>query len=173
MAAEHIHHMAHYDILTDLPNRSLLSDRLQQAIISCKRDHSHLALMFLDLDMFKYINDRLGHDIGDLLLKEVAKRILECLRESDTAARIGGDEFVVLLPSVDSIQTAMMVAEKIRHALSLPFEISGHSLSISSSIGIAVYPEHGSEEKILLKNADTAMYLAKQRGRNTVILFPS
>jgi diguanylate cyclase (GGDEF)-like protein/PAS domain S-box-containing protein len=173
MAAEHIHHMAHYDILTDLPNRSLLSDRLQQAIISCKRDHSHLALMFLDLDMFKYINDRLGHDIGDLLLKEVAKRILLCLRESDTAARIGGDEFVVLLPSVDSIQTAMMVAEKIRHVLSLPFEISGHSLSISSSIGIAVYPEHGSEEKILLKNADTAMYLAKQRGRNTVILFPS
>jgi diguanylate cyclase (GGDEF)-like protein len=129
--------------------------------------------MFLDLDMFKYINDRLGHDIGDLLLKEVAKRILLCLRESDTAARIGGDEFVVLLPSVDSIQTAMMVAEKIRHVLSLPFEISGHSLSISSSIGIAVYPEHGSEEKILLKNADTAMYLAKQRGRNTVILFPS
>lgn len=173
LAAEHIHHMAHYDILTDLPNRSLLSDRLQQAIISCKRDHTHLALMFLDLDMFKYINDRLGHDIGDLLLKEVAKRILECLRESDTAARIGGDEFVVLLPSVDSIQTAMMVAEKIRHVLSLPYEISGHSLSISSSIGIAVYPEHGSEEKVLLKNADTAMYLAKQNGRNMVVFYPS
>ena len=173
LAAEHIHHMAHYDILTDLPNRSLLSDRLQQAIISCKRDHTHLALMFLDLDMFKYINDKLGHDIGDLLLKEVAKRILECLRESDTAARIGGDEFVVLLPSVDSIQTAMMVAEKIRHELSLPYEITGHSLSISSSIGIAVYPEHGSEEKVLLKNADTAMYLAKQNGRNMVVFYPS
>jgi diguanylate cyclase (GGDEF)-like protein/PAS domain S-box-containing protein len=173
VVAEHIHHMAHYDILTDLPNRSLLSDRLQQAIISCKRDHSHLALMFLDLDMFKYINDKLGHDIGDLLLKEVARRMLDCLRESDTAARIGGDEFVVLLPSVDSVQTAMMVAEKIRHALSLPFEISGHSLNISTSIGIAVYPEHGSEEKALLKNADTAMYLAKQNGRNMVVLFPS
>lgn len=172
MAAEHIHHMAHYDILTDLPNRSLLSDRLQQAIISCKRDHTHLALMFLDLDMFKYINDKLGHDIGDLLLKEVAMRILECLRESDTAARIGGDEFVVLLPTVDSIDTAMLVAEKIRHALSMPFEISGQRLNISSSIGIAVYPEHGSEEKVLLKNADTAMYLAKQKGRNMVVLFP-
>jgi diguanylate cyclase (GGDEF)-like protein/PAS domain S-box-containing protein len=171
--AEHIQHMAHYDILTDLPNRSLLSDRLHQSIITSKRDQTQLALMFLDLDMFKYINDRLGHDIGDLLLKEVAKRILECLRESDTAARIGGDEFVVLLPSVDSIQTAIMVAEKIRHALSLPFEISGHSLGISSSIGIAVYPEHGSEEKVLLKNADTAMYLAKQNGRNTVVLYPS
>jgi diguanylate cyclase (GGDEF)-like protein/PAS domain S-box-containing protein len=173
LAAEHIHHMAHYDILTDLPNRSLLSDRLHQSIMTSRRDQSQLALMFLDLDMFKYINDRLGHDIGDLLLKEVAKRILECLRESDTAARIGGDEFVVLLPSVDSVQTALMVAEKIRHALSLPFEISGHSLVISSSIGIAVYPEHGSEEKVLLKNADTAMYLAKQNGRNTVVLYPS
>lgn len=173
LAAEHIHHMAHYDILTDLPNRSLLSDRLHQSIMTCKRDHTQLALMFLDLDMFKYINDKLGHDIGDLLLKEVAQRILECLRESDTAARIGGDEFVVLLPSVESIQTAMMVAEKIRQALSQPFEIAGHSLSISTSIGIVVYPEHGSEEKALLKNADTAMYLAKQSGRNTVVLYPS
>lgn len=173
LAAEHIHHMAHYDILTDLPNRSLLSDRLHQSIMTCKRDHTQLALMFLDLDMFKYINDKLGHDIGDLLLKEVAQRILECLRESDTAARIGGDEFVVLLPSVESIQTAMMVAEKIRQALSQPFEIAGHMLSISTSIGIVVYPEHGSEEKALLKNADTAMYLAKQSGRNTVVLYPS
>lgn len=173
MAAEHIHHMAHHDILTDLPNRSLLSDRLQHAIITSKREHTHLALMFLDLDMFKYINDRLGHDIGDLLLKEVAKRILECLRESDTAARVGGDEFVVLLPAVSSVQTAMLVAEKIRNALDLPFEISGHSMSISSSIGIAVYPEHGCDEKTLLKNADTAMYLAKRNGRNTVVLFSS
>lgn len=173
MATEHIHHMAHYDILTDLPNRSLLSERLQHALITSKRERTHLALMFLDLDMFKYINDKLGHDIGDLLLKEVARRIMECLRESDTAARVGGDEFVVLLPSVSSIQTAMLVAEKIRHALGLPFEISGHSMSISSSIGIAVYPEHGGDEKTLLKNADTAMYLAKRNGRNTVVLFAS
>lgn len=173
IAAEHIHHLAHYDILTDLPNRSLLSDRLHQAMMACKRENSHLALMFLDLDMFKHINDNLGHDMGDLLLKEVANRILECLRESDTAARIGGDEFVVLLPSVESVQTAMAVAEKIRQALSLPFEILGNSLNISSSIGVAVYPEHGRDEKTLLKNADTAMYLAKHNGRNTVVLFSS
>jgi diguanylate cyclase (GGDEF)-like protein/PAS domain S-box-containing protein len=169
--AEQLHHMAHYDILTDLPNRSLLSVRLQHAIVTSKRDRTKLALMFLDLDMFKYINDRLGHDMGDLLLKEAANRILECLRESDTAARIGGDEFVVLLPSVDNVQTALMVAEKIRHALSLSFEIAGHNLSISASIGIAVYPDHGTNEKILLKNSDTAMYLAKKKGRNTIVLY--
>lgn len=173
IAAEHIHHLAHYDILTDLPNRSLLSDRLHQAIMASKRENSHLALMFLDLDMFKYINDNLGHDMGDLLLKEAANRILGCLRESDTAARIGGDEFVVLLPSVESVQTAMEVAEKIREAINVAFEIAGHSLNISSSIGVAVYPDHGSDEKTLLKNADTAMYLAKRNGRNTVVLFSS
>ena len=173
LAAEHLHHLAHYDILTDLPNRSLLSDRLQQAMIASKREQGHLALMFLDLDLFKYINDNLGHDIGDLLLKEVAKRILDCLRESDTAARIGGDEFVVLLPSVESMQSAMQVADKIRNALCQPFEISGHTINISSSIGVAVYPEHGNEERLLLKNADTAMYQAKRNGRNTVVLFTS
>jgi diguanylate cyclase (GGDEF)-like protein/PAS domain S-box-containing protein len=171
-AAEHIHHLAHYDMLTDLPNRSLLSDRLQQAIMICKRERTNLALMFLDLDMFKFVNDKFGHDIGDVLLKEAAVRIQTCLRESDTAARIGGDEFVVLLPSIDSAQTALLVAEKIRQALSQPFEIDGHSLRISSSIGIAIYPEHGSDEKTLLKNADTAMYMAKQKGRNAAIFFP-
>lgn len=171
VAAEHIHHLAHYDILTDLPNRTLLSDRLHQAMVASKREHTHLALMFLDLDMFKYVNDNLGHDVGDLLLKEVAVRILECLRESDTAARIGGDEFVVLLPSVESAETAMAVAEKIRLTVDKPFVISGHNLRISFSIGVAVYPEHGTEEKILLKNADTAMYLAKHKGRNNVLLF--
>jgi len=172
-AAEHIQHMAHHDILTDLPNRSLLSERLQQAIVTARRERAHLAVMFLDLDMFKFINDKHGHDVGDLLLKETAGRILGCLRESDTAARIGGDEFVVMLPSIDSLKMAVLVAEKILVALSLPFDISGHSLSISVSIGIATYPEHGSDEKVLLKNADTAMYLAKQKGRNTVVVFPA
>ena len=170
-AVEQIHRMAHYDMLTELPNRSLLSDRLQHAIITSKRNRNPLVLMFIDLDMFKYINDNLGHAMGDLLLKEAAKRILECLRKSDTAARIGGDEFVVLLSSVESIDSAMLIAEKIRHTLSLPFEIAGNSLSISASIGVAAYPEHGNEEKVLLKNADTAMYLAKKKGRNTVVLF--
>ena len=172
-AAASIHYMAHYDMLTDLPNRSLLSDRLRQALVACKRERTHLAVMFLDLDMFKFVNDKYGHDIGDLLLKEAAKRMQECLRESDTAARIGGDEFVILLPSIESTETALLVAEKIRHALCLPFEISGHVLNISTSIGIAVYPEHGTTEKLLLKNADTAMYLGKQQGRNTVVIFPA
>jgi diguanylate cyclase (GGDEF)-like protein len=151
----------------------LLSDRLQQAIISCKRERTHFALMFLDLDMFKYINDKHGHEIGDLLLKEAAMRVQSCLRESDTAARIGGDEFVVLLPMIDSIYTAKLVAEKIRHALCMPFSISGQNLMISTSIGIALYPEHGTDEKTLLRNADTAMYLAKQNGRNTAVFFSS
>ena len=172
-AADHIHHLAHYDILTDLPNRSLLSDRLQQSISTCKRERKTLAIMFLDLDMFKNINDEHGHAMGDLLLKEVAIRIQLCLRESDTAARVGGDEFVILLPSIESEQTAFIVAEKIRIALKQPFEIDGHSLRISTSIGISIYPDHGNEEKVLLKNADTAMYLAKQKGRNTALFFNS
>ncbi len=172
-AADHIHHMAHYDILTDLPNRSLLSDRLQQSINVCKRERKTLAIMFLDLDMFKNINDEHGHAIGDLLLKEVAVRIQLCLRESDTAARVGGDEFVILLPAIETEETAFVVAEKIRIALKHPFEIDGHILSISTSIGISIYPDHGNEEKVLLKNADTAMYLAKQKGRNTALIFNS
>lgn len=170
-AAEHMQHMAHYDLLTDLPNRSLLSDRLQQSINVCKRERSTLAIMFLDLDMFKNINDEHGHAMGDLLLKEVAVRIQLCLREADTAARVGGDEFVILLPFLESEQTAFVVAEKIRIALEQPFEIDGHSLCISTSIGISIYPDHGNEEKVLLKNADTAMYLAKQKGRNTALIF--
>jgi diguanylate cyclase (GGDEF)-like protein/PAS domain S-box-containing protein len=172
-AVEHIHHMAHFDMLTDLPNRALLSDRLQQAIMVCRREGTRLALMFLDLDMFKFINDEHGHEIGDLLLQEVARRIQGCLRETDTAARIGGDEFVVLLSAIDTPDTAMLVAEKIRLALCTPFTVVGRSLQISTSIGIALFPEHGGSEKILLKNADTAMYLAKKEGRNTVLFFPA
>lgn len=170
-AEEHMHTLAHYDALTGLPNRTLLSDRLQQAITSAKREKSHMALMFIDLDKFKPVNDTLGHHIGDLMLKEVAQRMLECLRESDSAARIGGDEFVVLLPLIDAASDAVAVAEKIRHALNQPFELAGHRLNISSSIGVAVYPEHGGDEKSLLKNADTAMYFAKEAGRNNVTLY--
>lgn len=167
----HMHNLAHYDPLTGLPNRTLLADRLQQAITAAKREKSHMALMFIDLDKFKPINDTLGHHIGDLMLKEVAKRMLACLRESDSAARIGGDEFVVLLPLLEAQSDAIAVAEKIRHALFQPFELTGHSLNISSSIGVAVYPDHGSDEKTLLRNADTAMYFAKEAGRNNVMIF--
>lgn len=168
---EQIQHLAHYDPLTDLPNRTLFTDRLQQALAIAKRDKAHMALMFIDLDKFKPINDTLGHDVGDLVLKGVALRIQECLRESDTVARIGGDEFVVLLPTIDVAQDALGVAEKIRHALNQPFELNGRSLNISSSTGIALYPEHSIDEKQLIKLADTAMYYAKADGRNNVKIY--
>jgi diguanylate cyclase (GGDEF)-like protein/PAS domain S-box-containing protein len=170
-AEEQIQHLANYDNLTDLPNRRLFTDRLQQAIVAAKRDKTRLAVLFLDLDMFKQINDTLGHDIGDLILKDTAKRLQDCLRESDSAARVGGDEFVVVLPGIESTGDAMVVAEKIRSALDQPYEHAGGSLRISSSIGIAVYPENGGDDKELIKNADDAMYFAKTSGRNAVKLF--
>lgn len=170
-AEELMQHLAHYDQLTDLPNRTLYADRLQQALVSAKRDKTKLAVMFIDLDKFKPINDTLGHNVGDLVLKEVAKRMQSCLRESDTVARIGGDEFVVLLPQIEVEQDAMNVAEKIRCALNLPIEAMGQRLEISSSTGVAIYPEHGVEEKALMKNADTAMYYAKTGGRNNVRIY--
>ena len=170
-AESQIRHLAHYDPLTDLPNRTLLSDRLQQALATAKRDKAHMSILFIDLDKFKPINDALGHHVGDLLLKEAAKRMQDCVRESDTVARIGGDEFVVLLPVIEAEQDAMLVAEKIRHALNRPFVLVGQSLKISSSTGVAVYPEHGSSETQLVKNADIAMYHAKESGRNNVKLY--
>ncbi len=170
-AEQQMQNLAHYDPLTGLPNRTLLTDRLQQAIAAAKREQERMALMFIDLDKFKPVNDTHGHQIGDLLLKEVAKRLLECLRKSDSAARIGGDEFVVLLPIIEAASDAVAVAEIIRHALNQPFMIAGHQLNISSSIGVAVYPEHGVTERSLLKNADTAMYSAKAAGRNNVMLY--
>jgi diguanylate cyclase (GGDEF)-like protein len=127
--------------------------------------------MFLDLDKFKPINDTLGHAVGDLLLMEVAKRLLNCVRESDTVSRIGGDEFIVLLPTIEAEQDAIRVAEKILLSLARPFELAGHSLHISASIGLVVYPEHGSDERTLTKNADIAMYYAKVGGRNNVKLY--
>lgn len=165
---ERIRHMAQYDALTDLPNRSLFSDRLQRALASAKRDQGRLALMYIDLDRFKPINDTLGHNVGDLLLKEVARRMEDCVRESDTVARVGGDEFVVLLPGIERIEDAGRVAEKIRNSLNRPFLVAGQELSISSSTGIALYPDHGHDEIELSKNADSAMYQAKQSGRDTV-----
>jgi diguanylate cyclase (GGDEF)-like protein/PAS domain S-box-containing protein len=163
---ERMRHMAHYDPLTDLPNRALITDRLQQAVIKARRDETHMAVMFLDLDKFKPINDTLGHDVGDLVLKQVAQRLLASVRASDTVARIGGDEFVVLLPTIEQERDAIVVAEKILHVLNQPFAIAGNNLSISGSVGIASYPEHGDDEKLLLINADIAMYHAKKDGRN-------
>lgn len=170
-AQENLSHMAHFDPLTDLPNRALFSDRLHQALAVANRSRTRLAVIFIDLDEFKPINDTLGHAIGDLLLKEAAKRLQECVRDSDTAARIGGDEFVVLLSAIEAEQDALGVAEKIRHAFNQPFGLAGQSLRISSSIGVAIYPEHGNDEKVLLRNADIAMYHAKHGGRNIVMLY--
>jgi diguanylate cyclase (GGDEF)-like protein/PAS domain S-box-containing protein len=168
---EQVQHLAYHDMLTDLPNRMLFSDRLQQALVTARRDHALLALMFVDLDKFKHVNDTLGHNVGDLLLKEVARRLQKCLRESDTVARIGGDEFIVMLPQLKVEQDAWQVAEKIRGALEQEYVIAGHDLHISSSIGVAMYPEHGDEEELLIRNADTAMYYAKTDGRNNVKIY--
>jgi len=167
----HMQHMAQYDNLTHLPNRALFNDRLRQAIMAAQRNKAKLALMFIDLDKFKPVNDTYGHDVGDLLLKNVSLRIQECLRESDTAARIGGDEFVVLLPVIETVPDAGRVGDKILQSLNQPFELGGHTLRIGGSIGVAVYPEHGENEKSLVKNADIAMYHAKKNGRNSVRLF--
>lgn len=164
-------HLAHHDMLTGLPNRSLFTDRLQQMLAQAKRSITHGALLYFDLDKFKPINDTLGHDVGDLVLKEIAQRLQTAVRESDTIARIGGDEFVVLLPVIETPVDALTVAEKIRLALEQTFEINGNMINIGCSIGIAIYPEHGADEISLMKNADTAMYLAKQNGRNNVQMF--
>ncbi|MFA6062596.1 MAG: diguanylate cyclase [Gallionella sp.] len=168
---ERMLHLSQHDTLTELPNRALLNDRLQQALASARRDQTHMALLFLDLDKFKPINDSLGHAVGDLLLKEVAKRLKACVRESDTVARVGGDEFIILLPVIDEEEDALRVAEKIRHSLNQSFSLVGYTLNISSSTGVAVYPEHGTEEMQLIKNADIAMYYAKKSGRNDVMLY--
>ncbi len=166
--ADRIRRLAHYDLLTGLPNRVLFTDRAHQALAKALRDKSELAVMFIDLDRFKAINDTLGHAVGDLLLKAAAARMQDCLRASDTVARIGGDEFVVLLPEVEAAANVMAVAQKIRHALVRPFELACRSLSVSCSVGIALHPGHGGDEKQLLRNADIAMYRAKKNGRNRV-----
>jgi len=169
---EKLKRVAEYDCLTELPNRALFSDRLQNAIVQARRDNLRLALMFVDLDDFKPVNDTFGHHAGDLLLRAVAKQMLECTRESDTVGRIGGDEFVVLLPRIAQAEDALSVAEKIRQALALPFDIQGYGdLKVSSSIGVAIFPEHGEDELTLSRNADNAMYQAKNRGNNAVHLY--
>ena len=156
--------------LTDLPNRALFSDRLKLALALAKRNQSRLALLFIDLDEFKPINDTLGHAMGDSLLQKAAQRMSACVRHSDTVARLGGDEFVVLLPVVDGPADAIAVAEKIRLALHDPFDLDGDVVQISASMGVAIYPEHGVDELTLTKSADLAMYWVKAHGRNGVCL---
>jgi diguanylate cyclase (GGDEF)-like protein/PAS domain S-box-containing protein len=168
---ERIAYMAEHDILTDLPNRALVSDRLRQALMASRRNQNRVALLYIDLDRFKPVNDTHGHAVGDLLLKEAARRMRACVRESDTVGRVGGDEFVVLLPAIDSADDALHVAEKIRQAFRQPFEIGGLYLEVSSSIGIAIFPDQCADDASLLVYADRAMYEAKHSGCDRVVLF--
>lgn len=160
-----------HDVLTKMPNRSILLDRLKRAIINAKRHSSKLAVMFIDIDNFKIINDTFGHDIGDQVLIEVASRIKSCLRESDTTSRIGGDEFVVLLTNIVDAQSAVFVAEKIQQKVSKIFTLNGQDVNVGTSIGIVVYPEHGEDDTTLMKNADVAMYYVKNHGRGNFKLY--
>ena len=155
-------YLALHDPLTELPNRSLFHDRAGQAILAAKRDRRGVALMILDLDRFKEVNDTLGHHNGDLLLKEIGVRLRQTLRQSDSVARLGGDEFGVLLPSVAWAGAAVAVAEKIRSALRDPFTLEGVRLDLGASVGIALYPDHGADVETLLQHADVAMYVAKE-----------
>lgn len=166
-AAARIQYMAHFDALTALPNRTLFHDRLRQTLAQAKRDDQSCALMFLDLDKFKAVNDTLGHHIGDLLLQAVANRIKASVREVDTVSRLAGDEFTVLLPHVSGREDATLIAEKITAALAEPFMLDGKEVNIGSSTGIAFYPADADNDEALLKCADNAMYIAKEQGRGT------
>jgi len=165
-AEEIIRFQAYHDMLTRLPNRTLLNDRLNQALTHARRNKTNLSVMFLDLDRFKMINDTLGHIVGDHLLQAVAMRLRHCLRDGDTLARLGGDEFTVLLPEVQNKSDAELIAKKLIESLKMPFNIDGHELFISTSIGISHYPEDGDSIEQLIKHADIAMYSVKGRGKN-------
>jgi diguanylate cyclase (GGDEF)-like protein/PAS domain S-box-containing protein len=164
-------HMAQHDPLTGLPNRVLLNDRLNQAISLAMRQDKQLAVMFVDLDQFKRINDLMGHDLGDKLLQSVAGRLVNCVRRTDTVCRLGGDEFVVLLSQVEHEEDATTSARKILRALAAPHRIDYKNLDISASIGMSTYPTDGPDAETLLNKADTAMYEAKKRGRNNYQFF--
>lgn len=162
-----LQHMAHYDQLTGLPNRGLLYDRLKVALATARREQTGFCVFYLDLDNFKDVNDTLGHSVGDLLLQKVAERLTQCVRDSDTVARVGGDEFVIVLPGIRESAQAALVADKVCEAFRRPFVLEGHSLHIMPSLGSALYPEHGDSEEQLLKYADHAMYSGKKiRKRN-------
>lgn len=172
---QYLHKVAHHDPLTNLPNRILLEDRIEQALISARRDKMEIAVMLVDLDGFKPVNDKFGHDTGDLLLQECAARMLSCVRETDTVARYGGDEFMIIISARDLQLRGMstrhisrQVADKIRNSLNQTFIINDHDIHISCSIGIALYPQDGDDKHSLIKHADSAMYTAKALGKNCV-----
>jgi diguanylate cyclase (GGDEF)-like protein/PAS domain S-box-containing protein len=170
---ERMSYLAHHDYLTDLPNRLLLEDRLAQAMASARRNQLQLAVLFVDIDRFKHINDSLGHATGDELLLSVAGRLVANIRSSDTVSRQGGDEFVILLSSVAHVEDAALTAGKILTALAMPHRVKEHDLQITASMGIAVYPQDGTDAETLVKNADIAMLNAKHNGRNAFQFFSS
>jgi diguanylate cyclase (GGDEF)-like protein/PAS domain S-box-containing protein len=170
-AAQQMAYYAQHDFLTGLPNRMLLNDRVGQAIISAPRHKKQVAVLFLDLDGFKHINDSLGHAVGDRILQSVAQRLVGCVRESDTVSRQGGDEFVVLLSEVEHAEDVAIAATRMLQAVAAPHSIDQHDLQVNSSIGVSIYPDDGPDAETLIKNADTAMYQAKENGRQSYQFF--
>lgn len=168
---ERIQYLAHYDVLTGLPNRILFNDRLKHAIERATRQETMLGVLFIDLDRFKYVNDTLGHDQGDSLLKLVATRLNACVRQVDTVARLGGDEFTILLEDIERPDMLASIADKIQLSLNQPIDLGGHQAAVGCSIGLSVFPEDGCSSDQMLKHADTAMYSAKQSGRNTYAFY--
>ncbi|MBF0162073.1 MAG: diguanylate cyclase [Magnetococcales bacterium] len=164
-------YQATFDTLTELPNRNLFMDRLERAIALARRNQEQLAVLFIDLDRFKEVNDTWGHAAGDELLRQTARRLKECVRQSDTVARMGGDEFTMLLPGVSFPADPEMVARKILFSLSQPFDLHGHISVISGSVGIALFPQDSDTLQTLLKYADHAMYEAKRQGKNGFLFF--
>jgi diguanylate cyclase (GGDEF)-like protein/PAS domain S-box-containing protein len=170
-AEERMSFLAQHDILTGLPNRMLFLDRLQQAITYAERQRTDVAVLFLDLDRFKNVNDTLGHHLGDSLLQEVARRIRLCVRNSDTVSRQGGDEFVIMLPNLDDLGDIVQVVDKLIESIANPYHLNGHVMHLTTSVGVSVYPGDGSDSETLIRNADTAMYQAKDAGRNDYRFF--
>lgn len=168
---DQITHLAYHDALTGLPNRTLLSDRLGQAIARARRAQEAFAVLYLDLDGFKAVNDAYGHDVGDALLREAAQRIKACVRESDTVARMGGDEFTVILNDIKAPHNVQRVSDSLLRTLSSPFTLNTRCCQVGASIGIALYPNHAATAEQLVKSADAAMYWAKQGGKNRCRFF--
>jgi diguanylate cyclase (GGDEF)-like protein len=165
-AEQNLRFVATHDPLTALPNRTMFGDRLSQALAQARRYNRRLALLFVDLDGFKVVNDTFGHDAGDVLLKEIASRLRTCLREGDVIGRIGGDEFVVLIEEFNDAERLALVAQKILETVARPVLVRGQECQVTSSVGISAYPQDGRDSQALLRNADSAMYRAKEQGKN-------
>lgn len=168
---EQIRSMAYFDPLTGLPNRRMFNDRMSVAIPQMRRNGRKLAVQFIDLDLFKLVNDTLGHSVGDKVLQEMAARIKQCIRDGDTVSRIGGDEFTIIQPDLYDVEDSLLLAQRVTEAIRRPFQIDGHELDMTSSIGISIFPDDGESAEVLIKNADTAMYRAKELGRNDFQLY--